>query len=234
MSRSSELRQFFWGQVSDAVGFTTWEVRLAARGPGLGAKQDVVTGVLDDLPVEVGAYWGASGQERVERTFNSVGLSGLPSGLEIDGTSALAPDSSVRVSPHPRVLVSCPGGVSKTVTVLAVPVDLNGLHLEQVSIDLDHYLTSDRRHAICNIGSTLQWSGGEHLVRRELDGLPYPGKRRMAQAVSGDVEAMRVLWEHRDRVVDMVRVTVRDAVLLGRMLRLTEPIVPPSKRRKNR
>lgn len=179
------------------------------------AHKIVVTGrTSSGFDVTTGAYWEGSGESSVQYIIAAVKLSGLPDGLGIDG--------QVGFSTLERANVSCEDGRVRAVTLASAPVQLGGLRLEQVSVDLRGFLTPERRDAICSIQGNVKWVVGGHQMEQRLRGDPYPKKRILASAMSGDPEALQITWEHRDRIASLVESVLGDAEIATRALR-TEP-----------
>ena len=169
---------------------------------------------MSDVDVETGTYWEGSGQSSVAYTFATVAVTDLPHGLRIDSQLP-------GLSTGGRVSVSCDEGRDRTVTVDSVPVHLDGLRLEQVSVDLEEFLTPERKSAICSMRSRLNWIADGHQIEQRLPKNPYPKKRVLAAALSGDPQAIQTVQEHRDQVVALVEGAFSDSETAVRELRVS-------------
>ena len=169
-----------------------------------------MTGRTTEFALETGAYWEGSGQSIVQYLFAAVALSGLPHGLSIDG--------QIGFPTAVREVVSCDEGRVRTVTLDPVPVQLGGLRLEQVSVDLQEFLTPERRDAICSIRGSLKWIAGGHQIEQRIREDPYPEEGVLTAAMSGDPGAAQVMWEYRDRIVTLVENVLADASTATREL----------------
>jgi len=210
--RSSDLHRFFWEQTAEVLRLRDTSISVSGWGT---SHRVVVTGRATVFALETGAYWEGSGQSSVQYSFAAVSLSGLPGGLSIDG--------QISFSTAVREVVSCDEGRVRTVTLDAVPVQLGGLRLEQVSVDLQDFLTPERRDAICSIRGNLKWIAGGHQIEQRIREDPYPEKRVLSAAMSGDPVAVEAMREHRDRIVTLVESVLADASTATRELGIGLP-----------
>jgi hypothetical protein len=106
---------------------------------------------------------------------------------------------------------------------------VDGLVTEQEieGFDLDAFLTPRRREVICSLEGQIVITGKTHQFRTQFTGLPYPRRRDMARAARGDGEATRRLWEHTNKVAELLRTALRDAELVA--VELTLPTLEPPK-----
>lgn len=93
----------------------------------------------------------------------------------------------------------------------------------RLHVDLEEFLTPERRDAVCSMGSRLSWIAGGHQMEQRIRGEPYPKKRVLSAALSGDPQAIHAVWEHRDRVVALAEGVLSDAETTARKLRLISP-----------
>lgn len=213
MARSRDLRRFFWEQIAAALRLR--EVSISEKGRG-NSHRIIVSGNKSGFKLETGAYWEGSGESSVPYTFTAVAVEGLPQGLRIDS-------QLVGFSIGGQALVSCGDERTRTVTVDSTPVQLGELRLQQVSVDLEEFLTLERRRAICLMESRLNWIGGGHQLEQRIPEEPYPKKRVLAAALSGDPSAVQTLSKHSDRVVALVEDVLSDAGIATEALRVAAP-----------
>ena len=200
MPRTKDLHRFFWEQTAQALRLTN--TSLIEKGRGTSSKI-TLSGRALRFDVEAGTYWEGSGELSSQYSFASVSLSGLPEGFAVD--------TLVGFTAGNRINLKCEDGRVRSVTLSSVPVQLEGLLLEQLSVDLNEFLTPRRRDAICSIEGTLIPLGDSHRLERRLNGDPYPKGRTLAAAVAGDPDAVQTLWRHRDRIVTLVEGALADA-----------------------
>ena len=77
-----QLRRYFWEQVGSVLHLQDPQVAQRFSTP-----QDTLTGRVGDLTLKAGASWsgGGEGGPKVEQTFATVSVDGLPPRLEVDG-----------------------------------------------------------------------------------------------------------------------------------------------------
>lgn len=212
MVRQKELHRFFWEQVAQALGLRA--MTISEKGWG-SSSWIVVNGHLSGFDVETGSGWEPGGQGgSVQYTFATVSVSGLPRGLSIDG-------QQLGFSTAESVSVDCDAERVRRVTLDSIPTEIGGLRVMQVSVDLEAFLTSKRRSAICSMRSDLTSIGGRHQLEQRKHGEPYLERRVLAAAMAGDAEAVQSMWRHRDQVVALVKSVLKDAETAARLLQIS-------------
>lgn len=177
-----------------------------------------LAGTLAGLAVEAGVHHSEGGGDS-DFTYAAVTVDGLPPGLTVGPRVAKQP---LRLVGPRRSWISCPEGGGREVGARrgeVVRVDEGGLvtEYETPGFDLESFLTARRRQVICSLNGVVVLEGA-HQLRVTMSGLPYPGRRDFSAAQKGDVEATQLLWTSRDKVVELIRATVRDAEIVTREL----------------
>ena len=72
---------------------------------------------------------------------------------------------------------------------------------------------------ICSLTGRLEWKGSVHELRDDFAGVPYPPKRLLAAAMSGDVEGTQALWANMNRVAELANSVLKDAKAVASSLR---------------
>jgi len=67
---------------------------------------------------------------------------------------------------------------------------------EIAGFDLESFLTTRRRRAICSLEGEIVKEDTHH-IRTRMSGLPYPCRRDMIRAAQGDIEATQKSFETR-------------------------------------
>lgn len=215
-----------WGEVARAAGLQNAVVGTKITFTGNERKH--LEGLLGGFAVEAGAAPPSGGEGGDPGyTYAAVTVTGLPARFEVGRWRKKQPRLWLGANGS---WVVCDGGGGREVTAAGpgtVRSEVGGLVIEEEveGFDLDAFLTPRRREVICSLEGRVVWEGA-HQVRTEFTGLPYPRRRDMARAARGDSEATQRLWEHTNKVVELLRTALRDAELATVELTLPTPEPP--------
>ena len=214
MRKRDRIRSF-WDEVGQALGLD--DARVQAKGRFSQWRGDVVThlaGMLGGFAVEAGVRH-SGGEGDANFTYASVTVDGLPPGFTVGPWLATQPLGLVGPRRYWIICVEDGGREVGARRGETVRVEQGGLvtEYETEGFDLDSFLTPRRRQVICSLAGVLVLEGA-HQLRTTMPGLPYPRKRDVSRAERGDMEATQSLWASRDRIVELIRATLREAEVI--------------------
>lgn len=214
-----ELIGSFWSDVAQSLGLEN--VQVHSKRPlikSVSVFTPHLVGRLSGFTVEAGVHYSAH-RDDPAFTYGAVIVDGLPPGFEIGPWKTNQPRRPTSPS---RIWIACDEGGGREVRPGrpgTISVESDGLVTEYAGFDFDTFLTSRRVEVICSLDGDLHWVEGSHQLRIMIPELPYPNRRDFNRTARGDSDATQKLWASREKIVGLVRVTVREAEVVVRDLR---------------